>query len=140
MTHELSAPGLPAAVAVLKNALLVEYVPFITLLFSLYVISGGILIEGELVGRPKLNAGLIGLGGVLASLIGTTGAAMLLIRPLLKANARREHVAHTVVFFIFVVCNTGGCLLRSAIRRCFWASCGVCPSRGRSRCGRCGCS
>ncbi|HUG91856.1 MAG TPA: sodium:proton antiporter [Planctomycetaceae bacterium] len=110
-THELSAAGLPAALAVLKNAILVEYVPFITLLFSLYVISGGILIEGDLVGRPKLNAGLIGLGGLLASLIGTTGAAMLLIRPLLRANAGRQYVAHTVVFFIFVACNTGGCLL-----------------------------
>lgn len=110
-THTLSPPGLSAAVTVLKNALCVEYVPFIALLFSLYVISGGIAVEGRLVGRPRLNAAIIGLGGVLASLIGTTGAAMLLIRPLLRANQQRQYVAHTVIFFIFVVCNTGGCLL-----------------------------
>lgn len=110
-SHQVSAPGWPAAVTVLKNALLVEYIPFIVLLFSLYVISGGIAIDGRLVGRPRLNAALIGIGGVSASFIGTTGAAMLLIRPLLRANAGRRYVAHTVVFFIFVVCNTGGCLL-----------------------------
>lgn len=110
-THQLSHPGWPAAATVLKNALLVEYVPFIVLLFSLYVISGGIAFEGNFIGRPTFNTGIIAAGGLLASFIGTTGAAMLLIRPLLKANARRNYVAHTVVFFIFVACNTGGCLL-----------------------------
>jgi Na+/H+ antiporter NhaD/arsenite permease-like protein len=110
-THELSAPGIPAAMTVLKNALVVEYVPFIVLLFSLFVISGGICIEGNLTGTPKLNAGIIAIGAGLASFIGTTGAAMLLVRPLLKANVKRRYVAHTVIFFIFVVCNTGGCLL-----------------------------
>ena len=110
-THELSAAGWPAAMAVLKNAILVEYIPFIVLLFSLYVISGGVAVEGSFVGHSRFNASVIGIGAVLASFIGTTGAAMLLIRPLLRANARRTHVAHTVVFFIFVVCNTGGCLL-----------------------------
>ncbi|MEX0702687.1 MAG: sodium:proton antiporter [Planctomycetales bacterium] len=110
-THAVSAPGWDAAVAVLRNAILVEYVPFISLLFSLYVISGGIVVEGRLAGTPRLNVALIGIGGLLASFIGTTGAAMLLIRPLLNANANRRYVAHTVVFFIFVACNTGGCLL-----------------------------
>jgi Na+/H+ antiporter NhaD/arsenite permease-like protein len=110
-THELSASGWPAAVAVLKNAVLVEYIPFIALLFSLYVISGGIAIEGNLVGRPKLNTTIIGIGALMASFIGTTGAAMLLIRPLIRANHKRKYVVHTVIFFIFVVCNTGGCLL-----------------------------
>jgi len=110
-SHELSEPGLAAAVTVVKNAILVEYIPFIVLLFSLYVISGGISIEGKLVGTPRLNSSIIGIGGLLASFIGTTGAAMLLIRPLLKANRHRDSVAHTVIFFIFVVCNTGGCLL-----------------------------
>lgn len=109
--HAVSSPGLGAAVVVLKNAILVEYIPFIVLLFSLYVISGGIAITGELVGRPRLNTTIIGIGALLASFIGTTGAAMLLIRPLLNANAKRQYVAHTVVFFIFAVCNTGGCLL-----------------------------
>jgi Na+/H+ antiporter NhaD/arsenite permease-like protein len=111
MSHTVSAPGWAAIVAVLKNALLVDYIPFIILLFSLFVVSGGISVDGHLIGRPTLNTGIIGIGSLLASLIGTTGAAMVLIRPLLKANAKREHVKHTVVFFIFAVCNTGGCLL-----------------------------
>lgn len=111
LSHTTSAVGVPAAVAVLKNAILVEYIPFITLLFALYVISGGIAIEGNFVGRPRFNATILAIGGGIASLVGTTGAAMLLIRPLLRANAKRKNVAHTVIFFIFVVCNTGGCLL-----------------------------
>jgi Na+/H+ antiporter NhaD/arsenite permease-like protein len=110
-THATSEPGIAAALVVLQNALLVEYIPFIVLLFSLYVISGGVAVEGRLVGRPALNTGMLAIGAVTASLVGTTGAAMLLIRPLLKANARRRYVAHTIVFFTFVVCNTGGCLL-----------------------------
>jgi Na+/H+ antiporter NhaD/arsenite permease-like protein len=96
---------------VLQNAIFGEYVPFIVLLFTLYTISGGIRIEGDLRAHPLTNSVFIGVGGVLASFIGTTGAAMLLIRPLLETNAERRHVRHTVVFFIFVVCNCGGCLL-----------------------------
>ncbi|MBL4886347.1 MAG: sodium:proton antiporter [Planctomycetaceae bacterium] len=111
MTGGVSGPGAAAAAVVLSNALLVEYIPFITLLFSLYVISGGIVIESRLMGKPHVNAGIIALGALLASFVGTTGAAMLLIRPLLVANVKRNHVVHTVVFFIFAVCNTGGCLL-----------------------------
>lgn len=107
----VSAPGIPTALTVLKNAILADYVPFMTLLFCLYVISGGVSVDGRLVGRPSLNAAILAIGAVLASFIGTTGAAMLLVRPLLKANANRRHVAHSVIFFIFVVCNTGGCLL-----------------------------
>ncbi|MBD3673467.1 MAG: sodium:proton antiporter [Planctomycetaceae bacterium] len=110
-THGHAESGLLGSVVILKNAILVEYVPFIALLFSLYVISGGIHLRGTLVGKPQLNAAIIGLGGLLASFIGTTGAAMLLIRPLIRANEERRYVAHTIVFFIFVVCNTGGCLL-----------------------------
>lgn len=97
--------------AVLGNALLQEFIPFIVLLFSLYTIAGGIRITGDVQAHPMTNASFIGLGGILASLIGTTGAAMLLIRPLLETNSERKHVAHTVVIFIFVVCNCGGCLL-----------------------------
>jgi len=96
---------------VLANAMLSEYVPFIVLLFSLYTIAGGIRIEGDLQATPATNAKFMAAGGLLASLIGTTGAAMLLIRPLLETNRERKHVAHTVVFFIFIVCNCGGCLL-----------------------------
>lgn len=106
-----AGPHVATTLTVLANALLGEFVPFIMLLFALYVISGGIRIEGDLVGRPEVNSAFLAVGGLLASLIGTTGAAMLLIRPLLETNRERKHVAHTVVFFIFVVCNCGGCLL-----------------------------
>ena len=96
---------------VLANAMLAEYVPFIVLLFSLYTISGGIRIEGDLPAHSLTNTAFLAIGGVLASFIGTTGAAMLLIRPLLETNRERKHVKHTVVFFIFIVCNCGGLLL-----------------------------
>jgi hypothetical protein len=86
-------------------------VPFIVLLFALYVISGGVRIEGDLVATPRVNTTFLGVGALAASFIGTTGAAMLLVRPLLETNKERRHVAHTLVFFIFLVCNTGGCLL-----------------------------
>jgi Na+/H+ antiporter NhaD/arsenite permease-like protein len=97
--------------AVLANAILQEFVPFIVLLFSLYAIAGGIRIHGDLRADPITNAAFMAVGGLLASFIGTTGAAMLLIRPLLETNRERKHVAHTIVFFIFIVCNCGGCLL-----------------------------
>ena len=97
--------------AILINAILSEYVPFIVLLFSLYTIAGGIRITGDLRADPITNAMIMAVGGLLASLIGTTGAAMLLVRLLLETNRERKHVAHTVIFFIFVVCNCGGCLL-----------------------------
>ncbi len=87
-----------------------EYVAFIVLLGSLYVIAGGIVVRGTLAGTPGLNMGLLGIGAVLASLIGTTGASMLLVRPLLRANSVRRRKAHVVVFFIFVVSNAGGLL------------------------------
>ncbi len=96
---------------VLANAILGEYIPFIVLLFSLYTISGGIRIEGDLPARPLTNVGFLATGALLASFIGTTGAAMLLIRPLLETNRERKHVRHTVIIFIFIVCNCGGLLL-----------------------------
>ena len=97
--------------AILGNAVLAEFIPFIVLLFSLYTIAGGIRIEGDLQANPLTNASFMAVGGLLASFIGTTGAAMLLIRPLLETNSERKHVRHTVIFFIFIVCNCGGCLL-----------------------------
>jgi len=103
--------GLKLAWTVLANGILNEYIPFIMLLFSLYTISGGIRLEGDLRAHPLTNSAFIAAGGLLASFIGTTGAAMLLIRPLLETNSERKHVKHTVIFFIFVVCNCGGCLL-----------------------------
>ena len=87
-----------------------EYVSFMVLLGSLYAIAGGILLDGELPATPRANAALLGVGAVLASLIGTTGASMLLIRPLLRANRARRRTRHTVVFFIFLVSNVGGLL------------------------------
>jgi len=97
--------------AVLASGILNEYIPFIMLLFSLYTISGGIRIQGDLPAHPATNSAFIAVGGLLASFIGTTGAAMLLIRVLLETNSERKYVKHTVIFFIFVVCNCGGCLL-----------------------------
>jgi Na+/H+ antiporter NhaD/arsenite permease-like protein len=87
-----------------------DYVSFIVLLGGLFVISGGILLEGDLEATTRTNATLLGVGALLASFVGTTGASMLLIRPLLQTNRERKRVAHTVVFFIFLVSNIGGCL------------------------------
>jgi len=101
--------GQPAVGEILHMAI-VDYVPFIVLIGTLFTIGGGILIRGTLRGSPTVNAAIIVIGTVLASWIGTTGAAVLLIRPLLRANRDRRHVAHTVVFFIFLVANIGGAL------------------------------
>lgn len=87
-----------------------EYIAFICLLGSLYVITGGIFIQGSLAGTPIVNTILMGIGALIASFVGTTGASVLLIRPLLRANAPRERRAHIVVFFIFIVSNCGGLL------------------------------
>ncbi|MBS0609537.1 MAG: sodium:proton antiporter, partial [Proteobacteria bacterium] len=101
-------PG--AAVAGFTHALVAEYIPFVILLTALFTVAGGIYIRGNLHGSPALNAGLLAVGAVLASFMGTTGASMLLIRPLIRANDNRKHVAHVVVFFIFIVSNAGGSL------------------------------
>src|SRR4029453_18758607 len=85
-----------------------EYVAFIALIAALYVVAGGIHISGNPRGPPLVNAGFLAVGAVLASLIGTTGASMLLIRPLLDANRERKHKTHIVVFFILIVSNCGG--------------------------------
>ena len=98
-----------AAGEVLHTALL-EYLPFVILLFALFVISGGIRIRSNLVGTPAINTGMLAFGAALASVTGTTGAAMLLVRPLIQANLKRRHNAHVLVFFIFLVANIGGSL------------------------------
>jgi Na+/H+ antiporter NhaD/arsenite permease-like protein len=87
-----------------------EYVAFIGLLATLFVIAGGVVVRGTLSGTPGLNVALLGAGAALASVVGTTGAAMLLVRPLLRANAVRRRAAHVLVFFVFVVANAGGLL------------------------------
>jgi len=87
-----------------------DYASFMILLGSLFVITGGVFLEGDLEATPGTNTAFLGGGALLASLIGTTGASMLLVRPLLQTNRERKHVRHTVVFFIFLVSNVGGCL------------------------------
>ena len=87
-----------------------DYVSFIVLLGGLFVISGGVLLRGDLQATPGVNATFLAGGALLASLVGTTGASMLLIRPLLQTNRERRHTVHTVVFFIFLVSNIGGML------------------------------
>jgi len=94
----------------LLHTLLLEYVPFILLLFALYTIAGGIFLEGNLRGTPAANTLLLAVGAFLASFVGTTGASMIMIRPLLRANDDRIYRVHTVVFFIFLVSNIGGAL------------------------------
>src|SRR6185295_15612002 len=89
---------------------ILDYVPFLILLSALFVIGGGIHVKGGLRGTPSTNVALLAIGTLLASLIGTTGASMVLIRPLLRANRERRHRAHTVVFFIFLAANIGGAL------------------------------
>ena len=95
---------------IVAHAILLEYIPFMILIFSLFTVSGGIYLEGSLKGTPKLNAIILLIGTFLASFMGTTGAAMLLIRPLLRANQNRKHRVHIVIFFIFLVANIGGSL------------------------------
>jgi Na+/H+ antiporter NhaD/arsenite permease-like protein len=111
LLYFLLTSGAEKVVLILEHAVIAEYLPFIILLFSLYVISGGIALHGDLAAHPLTNTGFLAFGATIASLIGTTGASMLLIRPLLQTNRERKYVTHTVIFFIFLVSNIGGCLL-----------------------------
>lgn len=101
-------PGVAGANIV--HALLAEYIPFVVLLTSLFTVAGGIYIRGNLHASPALNTGILALGAVLASFMGTTGASMLLIRPIIRANDHRKYNAHVIIFFIFIVSNVGGSL------------------------------
>ncbi len=92
------------------HTILLEYVSFLILLFALFTVAGGVRLTGSLVGTPLVNTAILAVGTILASWMGTTGAAMLLIRPLLRANAHRSNKVHSVVFFIFLVANIGGSL------------------------------
>jgi Na+/H+ antiporter NhaD/arsenite permease-like protein len=111
LLYQLSVGGGEAVVATVRHAMLEEYLPFMVLLFSLYAITGGVAVRGEFRPSPSVNTMLLAIGAAIASLVGTTGASMLLIWPLLRANASRRHRVHTVVFFIFLVSNIGGVLL-----------------------------
>lgn len=92
------------------HVMLLDYVPFIALLLALYTISGGVFLKGDIHGTPWTNTGILAGGTAIASIIGTTGASVLLIRPLLRANDDRSYNVHVVVFFIFLVSNIGGSL------------------------------
>jgi len=102
--------GAAATGAAVVHAALAEYIPFIILLTALFTVAGGIFVRGNLHGSAGLNTGILAIGAVLASVMGTTGASMLLIRPLIRANDNRRHQVHVVVFFIFIVSNAGGAL------------------------------
>jgi len=102
--------GIGLALGEVLHTALLEYLPFVILLFALFVISGGIRVRSNLVGTPSINTCLLAIGTALASVTGTTGAAMLLVRPLIQANLKRRHNAHVLVFFIFLVANIGGAL------------------------------
>jgi Na+/H+ antiporter NhaD/arsenite permease-like protein len=110
--------GLPIAIYLisigrfhdLEHQIILDYIPFVSLLAALFYISGGIVVRGDIKATPFNNSIFLFIGSVLASFIGTTGASMLLIRPLLKSNSERKYVVHTVIFFIFLVSNIGGLL------------------------------
>jgi len=102
--------GAGEALTQFLEIMLLDYLPFIVLLWGLFTVSGGIVLRGDMTGTPKQNLLFLSIGTVIASWIGTTGASALMIRPLLKANKWRKKKAHTVVFFIFMVSNLGGCL------------------------------
>ncbi len=102
--------GLELTAEELSETIIGDYIPFIVLLLGLFVVAGGIHIKGTIVGTTKNNVILLLIGTAIASWVGTTGAAMLLIRPVLRANHWRRRKAHIVVFFIFMVANMGGCL------------------------------
>jgi Na+/H+ antiporter NhaD/arsenite permease-like protein len=105
-----AAHGVWLAFGEVLHIALLEYLPFVILLFALFIISGGVRVRGNLIGTPAVNTGLLAFGTGLASLTGTTGAAMLLVRPLIQSNLKRRRNAHVLVFFIFLVANIGGSL------------------------------
>jgi Na+/H+ antiporter NhaD/arsenite permease-like protein len=102
--------GAPLAAHHVAHAMLEDYLSFVVILFALYTVSGGICVRGSFIGTPAVNTGILAFGAAIASVMGTTGAAMLLIRPLITANEPRRHKTHTIVFFILLVGNVGGAL------------------------------
>lgn len=102
--------GFDGTMGALAHAMLLEYIPFIILLFALYTIAGGILVMGNFRGTPGTNTAMLAIGAGMASFVGTTGASMIMIRPILRANDDRVYNVHVVVFFIFLVSNIGGAL------------------------------
>jgi Na+/H+ antiporter NhaD/arsenite permease-like protein len=102
--------GVATSLEAVLHTVLLEYLPFIILLFALFTIAGGIMVAGNIHGTPVVNSGLLLIGTLLASIVGTTGASMIMIRPMIRANDNRPFNAHVVIFFIFLVSNIGGSL------------------------------
>ncbi len=102
--------GFQTIIHEVRHYLFLEYIPFVTLIGALFIVTGGIRLNAQWEGTPKSNCMVLGLGTLAASFIGTTGASMLLIRPLIRGNAWRSHKAHIIIFFIFLVANIGGAL------------------------------
>lgn len=102
--------GSGTAFGLSAHTLILEYLPFIIFIGTLYVVAGGIFIKGSFQGTPLVNTTMLGIGAVLASFMGTTGASMLMISPMIRANKGRASKVHTMVFFIFIVSNAGGAL------------------------------
>jgi Na+/H+ antiporter NhaD/arsenite permease-like protein len=110
--------GIPVAIILIARGLthdlvhqiLFDYIPFIILLGALFVITGGIHLKGDIQAKPAINTLFLAIGAILASFMGTTGAAMLLIRPVIKTNSERKFKVHTILFFIAIVANAGGML------------------------------
>lgn len=106
----ISIFGVNTATSYIVRVVFEEYIPFIVLLIALFVVTGGIYIHCQIYGTPKFNTSLLALGAILSNFIGTTGASMLLIRPLIRANSYRKYIVHIIIFFIFLVSNIGGSL------------------------------
>jgi Na+/H+ antiporter NhaD/arsenite permease-like protein len=112
------ALGIPTAILLIARGMehdlihqiVFDYIPFIVLLGGLFVITGGIHLQGDIVAKPVVNTMFLAIGGLLASFMGTTGAAMLLIRPVIRTNSERKYKVHTILFFIAIVANCGGML------------------------------
>jgi Na+/H+ antiporter NhaD/arsenite permease-like protein len=102
--------GLRTTAAEALHTVLLDYLPFLILLFTLFVVAGGIRVSGNLVGTPATNTAMLAFGTLAANLFGTTGASMVLIRPVISANLDRRYNAHIFIFFIFLVANIGGSL------------------------------
>lgn len=129
--------GAGASIQSALECIVDDYLTFIVLLFGLFCVAGNITLEGDLAGSPRVNVALLLFGTMLSSLVGTTGASMLMVRPLLKMNSWRKRRRHIMVFFIFLISNIGGCLTPIATRPCSWASPEACPSSGA--CAWCPC-
>ena len=102
--------GIPLAAETVLECVVNDYLTFIVLLFGLFCVAGNITLEGEFAGSPRINTGLLAIGTLLSSVIGTTGASMLLVRPFIKMNSWRRRKRHIMIFFIFLISNMGGCL------------------------------